>query len=518
VAFRRRTKKALKHLTSIFVLLLVLPLLLSGDREPTHLDKILDSGELRVISRNGPTTYYEDSEGLNGFEYHLAGAFADYLGVKLTIIEEEALDQMFPLMNDEKADMAAAGLTVTKARSNIARFTQPYMEITQQLIYREGNQEPKTIEDLYGKSILVIRGSSHAEKMQELYKDYPQLKWTERHDIEMIDLMEMVHNGSIDNAIIDSNAFDINRAVYPLARVAFDISKPQHLAWALPKDTDNSLFQLANQFVLDAAADGTIEELTELFYGHVDEVNVGGALTFAKRIQTRLPRWEKLMKEASEMYDLDWQLLAAISYQESHWNPLARSYTGVRGLMMLTNGTAKDMGVSDRVDPTQSIHGGAKYFRMIFDRIPKDITNPDRTWLALAAYNVGMGHMEDARVLTERHGGDPDKWIDVRENLPLLAKRKYHRTVKHGYARGWEPVKYVQHIRSFYNILAWNEKSDVRQMNTSRSTDFINAEMDDEIDDNTNIATDLLPFSIDPSSISLDSSSLNLNPATSSRL
>lgn len=455
------------QLVVVIGLFLVLPLILQPGTKLTQLDRVLNSGELKVISRNGPTTYYEDSEGLNGFEYQLAKAFADHLGVRLTIVEEEDLDRVIRDAGSARGDMSAAALTVTKARRKQVRFTQPYMEIRQQLIYREGNKRPKRIEDLQDKSLLVIKGSSHAEKLRELQKEYPSLSWRERPDVEMIDLMEMVHNGSVDFAIVDSNAYDINRAVYPLAQVAFDISEPQHLAWAFPQSTDSSLYDLADSFIIEAIDDGTVEELTEYFYGHVNEVNTFGALTFSNRIQTRLPRWQNMMKEAAEVNDLDWRLLAAISYQESHWNARARSYTGVRGLMMLTQTTAREVGVSNRTDPKQSIDGGARYFKSILKRIPKDIEDPDRTWFALAAYNVGFGHMEDARVITERLGYDPDKWSDVRQHLPLLAKRKYYRTVKHGYARGWEPVKYVQNIRSFYSILAWHEKSEFREISLS---------------------------------------------------
>lgn len=451
----------------VIALFLVLPLILQPGSKLTQLDRVLNSGELKVISRNGPTTYYEDSQGLNGFEYQLAKAFADHLGVRLSIVEEEDLDRVIRDAGSDRGDLSAAALTVTKERRKQVRFTQPYMEITQRLIYREGNKRPKRVEDLYDKSILVIKGSSHAEKLRELQQDHPQLSWRERADVEMIDLMEMVHNGSVDVAIVDSNAYDINRAVYPLARVAFDISEPQHLAWAFPLSTDSSLFDLADRFIIEAIENGTIEELTEYFYGHVNEVNTYGALTFTNRLQTRLPRWLAMMKQAAQANELDWRLLAAISYQESHWNARARSYTGVRGLMMLTQATAREVGVTNRTDPKQSIEGGARYFKSILKRIPEDIEEPDRTWFALAAYNVGFGHLEDARVLTERMGYDPHKWTDVRKHLPLLAKRKYYRTVKHGYARGWEPVKYVQNIRSFYSILAWHEKSEFREISLS---------------------------------------------------
>ncbi|GAA5316693.1 MAG: membrane-bound lytic murein transglycosylase MltF [Candidatus Pelagadaptatus aseana] len=458
---------------AVIVLFVITPLILQPGSKLTQLEKVQNSGELKVISRNGPTTYYEGSQGLDGFEYRLTKAFADSLGVRLKIVEEEDLSRVIKDIGSERGHMAAAGLTVTRERRKLIRFTQPYLEITQQLLYREGNKKPKNVEDLYGTNLLVIKGSAHAEKLQDLRKEHPQLAWKERPDIEMIDLMEMVHNGIIDHAIVDSNAFDINRAVYPLAQVAFDISEPQYLAWAFPQSADDSLYDLADTFIIESVGNGSIEELTEWYYGHVNEVNTFGALTFSNRIQTRLPRWESYMKQAAEENDLDWRLLAAISYQESHWNPKARSYTGVRGLMMLTKVTAKEVGVTDRVDPQQSIEGGARYFKSIYDRIPEDIEDPDRTWFSLAAYNVGFGHLEDARVLTERHGDDPDKWTDVMKYLPLLAKRKYYRTVKHGYARGWEPVKYVQNIRSFYSILAWHEKSEFREISLSSS---VNAE------------------------------------------
>jgi membrane-bound lytic murein transglycosylase F len=170
------------------------------------------------------------------------------------------------------------------------------------------------------------------------------------------------------------------------------------------------------------------------------------------------------LKTAGETHGIDWRLLAAMSYQESHWDSKARSHTGVRGLMMLTLVTARELGISNRIDPQQSIDGGARYFKQIHERIPERIQGPDRTWFALAAYNVGMGHLEDARILTESHGADPDKWEDVKEYLPLLAKRKYYQHTRHGYARGWEPVAYVQHIREFYSILRWVDQQKQRQI------------------------------------------------------
>ncbi len=442
-----------------------LPLLLSASHTPTLLETVLDKGELRIISRNGPTTYFEGRQGLDGYEYTLAKAFADHLGVELSIIEEENFSSIFASLGAQQGDFAAAGLSVSAERTDSVRYSATYMEVSQELLYRSGSKRPDSIEDLYDKTLMVISNSAHAERLRQLQLEHPQLRWHEQSDLEMIDLIEMVHTGTIDYAIVDSNAYTQNRNLYPRATSAFTISdSPRALAWAFPINGDNSLLDEANQFLSEARSNGFLAAIREQYYGKDNVMDAGSATTFARRLNSRLPRWQAVMQTAAEAHDLDWQLLAAISYQESHWNPKAKSHTGVRGLMMLTQTTAKEMGVRNRLDPEQSIQGGAGYYRKIFDRIPAEVQGADRTWLALAAYNVGFGHLEDARTLTERMGGDPNKWDDISQHLPLLAKSKYYRTLKHGYARGWEPVEYVQNIRSFYNTIAWHQQIQQRRL------------------------------------------------------
>lgn len=427
-----------------------------SDKIPTTLESIQASGELVVISRNGPTTYYEGPHGYTGFDYVVASEFAKYLGVDLVIQEEENLAIMLNKVGSD-AHFAAAGLTVTNKRKQKVSFAEPYLQIHQQLIYRSGEKRPKSVDDLIGKNLLVIANSSHTENLKNLKAEYPALRWQERSDLEMLDLLEMVHSGKIDYTIVDSNSFEINNSLYPKAKVAFNISEPEYLAWAFPKQKDSSLYNEAQKFFKGIKENGAIDETMDTFYGHLGEINYSGALLFAHRLKTRLPKWQDKLKEVALEQELDWQLLAALSYQESHWNPKAKSPTGVRGFMMLTRDTAKEMGVTNRVNAEQSIEGGAKYFKSIHRRIPERIQEPDRTWLALAAYNVGLGHLEDARILAEHHGASPDKWAEVMEYLPLLAKRKYYKHTAHGYARGWEAVDYVQNIRNFHTIIAWNE-------------------------------------------------------------
>lgn len=444
---------------------------LNASRQPTTLESVLAAGELHMVSRNGPTTYYEGPNGLTGFEYSIAKRFAKHLGVKLVIHDEENLGSMIDSVHQHKVHFAAAGLTVTEKRQQKVKFATPYLEITQQLVYQQGQKKPKSPADLVGKKIVIIGNSAHSERMRKIQRDFPELAWEERHDVEMLDLLELVHNGEIDHTIIDSNAYEISETFYPRARVAFDISEPQQLAWAFPADTDDSLYREAGKFFNKTIQAGVIDETIYTYYGHLGELDYSGAILFAHRLTSRLPKWEDKLKTAAQVNDVDWHLLAALSYQESHWNPKAKSPTGVRGFMMLTLNTAKDVGVKNRLNPEQSINGGAKYFKSIHGRIPDRIAEPDRTWLALAAYNIGFGHLEDARKLTEHHGGNPDKWADVKENMPLLAKRKYYKFLKHGYARGWEAVDYVQNIRNFHTIIAWNEKEKERMLAASETTD-----------------------------------------------
>lgn len=462
-------RRAIAVRAAAAVMMVCIAVALSGSHTPNSLERVLATGELKIVSRNGPTTYFEGPHGLDGYDYSLAKGFADYLGVDLVIAEEENLGSLFDKVRAGQADMAAAGLTITPERQLRVDFSLPYLEVQELVLYRSGAGRPKTIEDLYGKDITVLANSAHAERLRQLAITHPDLRWQEQSNLEMSDLMDMLHRGETDIVVIDSNSFEINRSLYPMARKAFALSEQSsHLAWAFNNSSDKSLLDSANRYLQEVSNNGQLAELQTRFYNQKNKLDRASALTFSQRLDSRLPRWQEHLQAAGEKFELDWRLLAAISYQESHWNPKAQSYTGVRGLMMLTKATAKDMGVEDRADPVQSIHGGARYFRSVLDRMPERIKGNDRVWMALAAYNIGMGHLEDARVLTERAGRNPNKWIDVREFLPLLSKRQHYSKVKHGYARGWEPVEYVRSIRSFRTTIALHEQAQQRRLASSQ--------------------------------------------------
>jgi membrane-bound lytic murein transglycosylase F len=247
------------------------------------------------------------------------------------------------------------------------------------------------------------------------------------------------------------------RYLFPEVRVAFDITGELPVAWVYQQNVDRSLDEAVRKFFNKINKNGSLDKLINHYYKYAKSFDYIDTRVFIENVHKTLPKYKELFKKSARETDLDWFLLAAMSYQESHWVPEAKSSTGVRGLMMLTTDTAKSLDVEDRLDPEQSILGGARYLIQMKSRLPERIQGEDRLWFALAAYNVGFGHLEDARRLTQSQGGDADKWQDVRERLPLLADEDWHQNTEYGYARGSEPVTYVKNIRRYYDILKWKD-------------------------------------------------------------
>lgn len=429
---------------------LTLPTLASIKRE----------GVLRVATLNSPTTYYEDRNGPTGFEYALASLFAEELGVRLEAQRADNVSDLFSKLNHHRVAIAAAGLTVTPEYKKHFTFSDTYREAKQQLIYHRDNDEPKNINDVAGQ-LSVIANSSEATTLRALYKTHPTLIWNEVTGKDTIDLLTQLANKEIDFTVVNSTEFTVNSVAFPELAFAFNLGDSLPVAWALPEKADPALVSAINDFFTKIKKDGRLEELEERFYGHIKQINYVGAEQLFKDSRKRLPRYINFIKESASKHDMDWALLAALAYQESHWTPDATSPTGVRGFMMLTKDTAAHLGVTDQLDAKQSIEGGARYLIEIRDGLPEKIEEPDRTWLALAAYNVGIGHLEDARKLAKQLGKDPNKWVDVKDTLPLLQKPEWFSKMRHGYARGYEPVLFVQNIRRYMDIITW--ATDIRR-------------------------------------------------------
>ena len=451
-----------------YALLLISILLLSLYIKDNHftdnaLTQIEKRGELNIVTRNSATTYYYRDEEPTGFEYDLAKAFANELGVSASFTTLEHFDSILPGLESGHVDLAAAGTTITTERKNLVNFSVPYNEISQLLLYRAGESKPTTIEDLRDATIDVLDNSSHHDQLIQLKERYPFLNWRSHSTLDIEQLFNKLNYGEIDYLICDSIDFNLNKRFFPQLRKGFTISTAESLAWVFPKGKDDSLINKANEFLEKSKDNGFLEELHEKHFDHADGLDYAGSVTFFHHTKNRLSKLIPIFKQAAEKHKLDWRLIAAISYQESHWNPKAVSPTGVRGLMMLTQNTAKQLGIKNRRDPVQSTEGGARYFVRMKGKLPDRIAEPDRSWLALAAYNIGYGHLEDARVITERKGGNPDRWADIRDSLPLLEKKKWYKKTRYGYARGREAALYVRNIRNYYDLLNWKFKTEPPQ-------------------------------------------------------
>lgn len=427
----------------------------AGCSRPSTLEEIRAEGVLHVITRNAPSVYYEHRDGPAGFEYELAKTFADSLGVELRVRVAEDNTEILSVLDRNYAHIGLAGLTDDPEYDNRFRAVPIGLKSQSVVIYNRDLPKPENIADLIGTPIHVIANSNHARYLQELQADYPDLAWQQHPELDAAGLLKRIESGELQVAVVASNELAINHVYFPAVKEAFTLNEPANLVWLMPIEQDRSLYDAAQGFFSVLEADGTLDQLTERYYGHLDRLNYVGARTFVHHVRNRLPRYEQLFRDNAQKNALDWRLLAAIGYQESHWRPNAVSPTGVRGMMMLTRNTADYVGIDNRLDPAQSVDGGARYFSMVHGRIPERIPEPDRTWFALASYNVGFGHLEDARRLTEGAGKNPDRWMDVKEFLPLLAQKEWYTKTRFGYARGYEPVIYVQNIRRYYDVLAW---------------------------------------------------------------
>lgn len=435
-------------------LLLVMLVSLIGCHKTTDrvLADIKQKQQLVVVTRNAPTTYYNWHDELTGLEYDMTQAFAKSLGVKVKYLVKDTTVEILEAIEKGEAHIAAAGLTMTEARQNSFIFGPVYQHVQQQVVCRRGGKRPKTVNDLVGIDLVVSAGTSYLERLHELKKDIPELAWSTNDDSDTEHLLEKVWLKKADCTVADSNITAINRRYYPELKVRFNITRPEPVAWIVTPGADALVAELEHWFE-EFNDSGKLKLMIERYYGFIEAFDYVDTRKFVKRIHTILPKYQKHFKQAASKYNLDWTLLAAQSYQESHWRPEARSPTGVRGIMMLTLTTAKELGVESRLNPQQSIMGGAQYLSNIYKRLPKEVQGPDRMWFALAAYNIGIGHLYDARELAERLDRNPNTWSSLAEVFPLLSRKKFYKTLHNGYARGSEPVSYVRHIRDYQNIL-----------------------------------------------------------------
>ncbi len=416
----------------------------------TDLKRIKDQGEITVLTRNNGHCYYNYQDSPMGFEYDLARAFADHLGVELRVRTPDWQD-LFEDLQNGRGDFIAASLTVTPSRRKRADFSNGYLTVQQRVIVHQSNYNLDEMEDLNGKTVYVRRGTSYEERLRDLRERGMDIKVRLHDELPTEEFIRMVADKEILVTVADSNVALLNRRYYPEVKVSFPLEEPQHLGWAVRKKS-TGLKKAVNAFFEKAMEDGTYAKIHEKYYGNVEIFDYVDLRKYHQRIRSRLPAYRDVIKEAADEHGFDWRLIAAMVYQESHFDPNALSHTGVRGIMQLTAVTAREMGVKNRLEPAQAIRGGVGYLKKLYDRF-ETAREPDRTLIALAGYNVGYGHVRDAQKLAAEMGMNPESWSALQQVLPLLRYPKYYRRTEHGYCRGTEPVRYVKRIRNYYDIL-----------------------------------------------------------------
>lgn len=419
-----------------------------------HWDNLASRHELVVGTLNTPTTYFIGRDGPAGPEFELTTAFADASGLRVRFELYPSAQEIMHALFDGKIDLAAAGLSETWDRTAKFLAGPIYQKEPQQVVCRRGGTRPRNLRTLAARplNLQVPVATSYADSLRILKVKQAQLVWTEVPGTTSSALLQRVWHREIDCTIARANEVAVSRRSYPELEVAFDFPKSDHLVWYMPREAKYFRKQLGNWFE-GFRRSGQLNAVLERYYGHVDPFDYVDLKRFQQRIATELPKYRAWFEAAAAENGLRWTLLAAQAYQESHWNPRAQSPTGVRGIMMLTQETAGAFGITNRLDPKPNVFAGAKHLASLRARLPAEIAEPERSWFALAAYNVGFGHLQDAQTLAAKLGRNPHSWADMKTVLPLLEEAEYYRQLQYGYARGNEPVRYVDRVREYEDVL-----------------------------------------------------------------
>lgn len=408
-----------------------------------------------MLTRPGPLTYQNDEQGtIAGLEYDLTQAFADELGVNVQY--RVVAPEQFPQALAE-GDYHLAAAWLSPVIDPLMQSSPGIFETRDVLAQHDALLPLRKLDQLAGKTVHVMAGSRQAATLKRLANAIPDLKVQEVGSGDIIDLLERLGEHKIHYVAMDGRLEDLANQYVPNLRTTLPLSGEAPVGWLLGHSPNPELKARVDSFIHRIQADGRLARLEERYFGHVQRLKAVDVEKFLASIETTLPKLKKHFYAAEIATGFDWRLIAALAWQESHWDPYATSYTNVRGLMMLTEETADRLGVSNRLDSRESILGGARYLNILREGLPDSTPEPDRTWLALAGYNIGPGHLNAARTIARQLKADPDAWYDMKRILPLLAKPQYYNRLKSGRARGGEAVILVENIRSYYDILLRNE-------------------------------------------------------------
>ncbi len=406
---------------------------------------------LIVITVEHTDNFYIDADGnFSGITYDLVNEFASELGLDIHFMIFPRTADALAALKRHQAHLAV-GLDIAEEEVSNFSLGPVYLHTHHQIAFNIRQYEPQDIYQLVGKKIEVPVGSTHEKQLKKIKQQAPELTWTAVEQSSEA-LLTKLSLGEINFTIADSLHIKKASHFHPRVKGAFELDASVS-RWIFPKYTEKLLIDSANVFFERIIQEGVLGSLLDSYNGHYHQLSPGDIYFFKQKINTALPDLYRYFNQAERLTGIDWRLIAALAYQESHWNPNAKSPTGVRGMMMLTQETIQRMQVKNPTSVRQSILAGARYLQLLKNNLPESISEPDRTWIALAAYNQGYGRIIDARALADRFMLNPDLWIDLKKTLPLLSKTHFSSSIKYGSARGAEAVTLTESVRAYYEVL-----------------------------------------------------------------
>ncbi|MCK5336063.1 MAG: transporter substrate-binding domain-containing protein, partial [Gammaproteobacteria bacterium] len=415
-------------------------------------DAIRKRKTLRVITRNNAASYFLWRGELLGFEYEFVKAFAKEHKLRLEIISAPSHEAQIPMLLEGKGDIIASFLTITdKRKERGIVFSRPHHKASEIIVSRADDKTIDSVDDLKGRSVVVRKSSAYWETLQALQNTGLEFNLVAApENMETEEIIAQVADGKFDLTLADNHLLDIELTWRDDIRAALVLGEVRNNAWAM-RDNNPKLTKAVNQFIK--------KQYRSLFYNVTYNKYFKNAHKIKKYRSQRidlnpdgtLSPYDKLVKKYAQKHEFDWRLIVAQMYQESRFNPEAKSWVGALGLMQVMPRTAKEMGIGNLKQPESGIKAGVQYLNWVRDRFEAELDVKARMWFTLAAYNAGQGHVKDARRLARKQGLNPNRWFDnVEKAMLLLSKKKYYSKARHGYVRGREPVNYVREIRSRY--------------------------------------------------------------------
>ncbi|MGB9745800.1 MAG: transglycosylase SLT domain-containing protein [Bacteroidales bacterium] len=463
---------------SVFVFF---PLLTTCHR--TEKEQVVHNFDYEQIRKRGRLIAITDFNSMNyfiykgqplGYQYELLQEFSNHIGLPIQVIVQNDIHEAIHMLNTGEADLIAMNLTVTNERMKVVSFSVPITSTRQVLVQRKpgvsGNSGmvPATLEfvktpaDLAQKLIYVQKGSSYADRLRNLSEETGAGIRIKEVPATSEDLVEQVAKGEIDFTVCDENIARVAAMYYPNIDYSVAVSLEQNLAWAARKDSPE-LLGILNTWLGSFTSTTRFSNIYRKYFDNARTSSIVNNEYFVLRTG-RISQYDELIQKYSVQINWDWTLLASLIYQESHFNPHARSWAGAYGLMQLMPSVLDQFGIDTLASPEKNIEAGIKLIAYLDQQFDPSIPKDERVKFILAAYNIGLGHVWDAQRLAEKYGQDPNKWDNVEY---FLIQKKYPRyyldpVVKNGFCKGELAVQYVKDVLHLYhhysNIIASLEK------------------------------------------------------------